>query len=247
MVNNVNQVMSNDTLAQLVQKQNFVGWVYYIDYDTAKVMTNDFWKQRVAGIPHNSFLVASTFDPDSFAKTSEADREVILLRVVGTSALPQDDDLIRTKIDHFQAQEEIYNTDDERDYDDLTLNQLQFGGLECRVLGTFFKDSDDNLKLGSDLESFATAARLSVFRPREDALKTIVNYVDPIRKRDAEEEAKRLGRENAIEPFNIGTVRYTSTDRQHRKREDDLVSVSIQPSDFLSRRTAVLSQCSKVV
>ena len=236
---NINRILQTDPLVQLVQKENFVGWVYSIDYDRALVMTNDLWKANAKGIPHNCFLVAASFDPERFVQTPEADKEVVLLRVVGSTRLPQDDDLIRTKIDHFQQQTDIFSEDIERDYDDITRNQLQFSGLECRVLGTFFVN-DSTLFLGSDLESFASATRLNVYRPRGMALQLIVNYVDPIRRQSAADEARQLGIQRPIEPFPIGTVRYTSTDRLHRSATEEKVIVSVQPSDFLARRTAVL-------
>ena len=235
----MNALMEQHPLAQIIQTENFVGWTYSIDYDKALVMTNDLWKSRASGIPHNCFLVAATFDPERFAEVGESEREVILLRVVGSARLPQHDDLVRTKIDNFQDQTDIFGTTNERGFDELTLNQLQFGGLECHVLGTFFF-RDGSLWLGSDLESFFNASRLNVYRPTNDALESIVNYVDPIRKSKAAEDAVELGIVKPIEPLRIGTVRYTSTDRLHRQKDEDKVPVFIQPSDFLARRTAVL-------
>ncbi|MBK8905446.1 MAG: DUF87 domain-containing protein [Anaerolineaceae bacterium] len=236
---NINEVLKQQKLLQLIQVDNFVGWVYYIDYDKAHVMTNDLWKSQASGVPHNCFLVAATFNPERYTVTPEEEREIILLRVVGSAKLPQDDDLIRTKIDNYQQQTGIYGETNPRDYDDITRNQLQFGGLECNVLGTFFQ-RDGELWLGSDLESFATASRLNVFRPRNKALEIIVNHLDPLRRQKAIEDAQQLGIQKPIAPFQIGTVRYTSTDRLHRRVEDDKVPVRIQPSDFLARRTAVL-------
>jgi len=68
-----------------------------------------------------------------------------------------------------------------------------------------------------------------------------VNYVNPIRKRDSEEAAEELGLGTNILPFKVGEVRYTSTDRLHRKDpRSERVPVFVQPSDFLARRTAVL-------
>jgi hypothetical protein len=200
-------------------------------------MSNDLWKEQARGVPHNCFLVAASFDPAEFNRVSRDDKEVILLRVTGSAALPQRDELLRAKIDHFQQQREPF--DEENNYDEITENRMQFHGLECRVLGTFFVE-DDSLWLGSDLESFASAARLNVYRPRGDALETIVNYVDPLRKQAAREDAEDLGIEDTIDSFEIGTVRYTSTDRMHRRGGEPHVPVSIQPSDFLARRTAVL-------
>jgi hypothetical protein len=127
-----------------------------------------------------------------------------------------------------------------REIDDITQNELQFGGLDCRILGTFFVD-DEELWLGSDIESFATASRLNVYRPHGDALARIVNYVDPIRRNAANEAAEELGLGTDIQPFKVGEIRYTSTDRLHRRDpRSENVPVFVQPSDFLARRTAVL-------
>ena len=239
MLNHANEILSQDTLARLIQLDFFVGWTYSIDYEIALVMTNDLWKAKALGIPHNCFLIAASFDPEQFASVPEEDQEIILLRVLGSAKLPQDDDMVRTKIDYFKESKELFRVDG-RDIDDITLNELQFGGLKCRVLGTFFV-SDEELWLGSDIESFSTAARLNVYRPHGDVLNTIVNYVDPIRRRDAEEAAEELGLGMNIQPFQIGTIRYTSTDRLHRRHEKSIkVPSYVQPSDFLARRTAVL-------
>ena len=239
MLDNISALLKDDYLVQMLQKDNFVGWVYSIDYDFALVVTNDLWKAKVQGIPHNCFLIAASFNPDNYQNVPEEEREIILLRVIGTAKLPQDNDMIRTKIDNYQRQTDIFVNDLNKDFDDITKNMLQFGGLECRVLGTFFV-RDNELWLGSDIESFAVAARLNVYRPKGKALETIVNYVDPIRKNKAIEDAMALGIYNPINPFNIGTVRYTSTDRLHRGSSEEKVPFFIQPSDFLARRTAVL-------
>lgn len=236
---NINQLLQKNPLVRMVQKENFVGWIYSIDYDSALVMTNDIWKAEALGIPHNSFLIAATFDPEDFAKTPVEDQEVILLRVIGSAGLPQNDDIVRTKIDHYKDQPGIFAADGAREFDDITQNEMQFGGITCRVLGTFYSQNDE-LWLGSDLESFASAARYYVYRPRGAALRLIVNHVDPLRRRAARDEAQQLGIERNIEPFPIGTVRYTSTDRLHRRDIAERVEVAVQPSDFLSRRTAVL-------
>lgn len=133
----IDTVMKTNELVQLVQKDNFVGWIYSLDYDSANVITNDLWKRKVKGIPHNCFLVATTFNPDKFSESHEYDREVILLRVTSNAELPQDRDLLRTKIDFYQNQTDVHNVTMGRDYDKITKNMMQFSGLKCRVLGTF--------------------------------------------------------------------------------------------------------------
>lgn len=235
-MNIIENVVSDNKLCKLIQEQNFVGWIYSINYEKALLMTNDAWKEKVKGIPHNSFLIATNLNVKEYASSSEIDREVILLRVINSCKLPQDDEIIKTKIDNYQNQEKI-NAD--KNYDILTRNKMQFGGLECRVLGTFYLKNGE-LNLGSDIENFSTSLKMKVYMPRGKALEEIVNYVDPIRKSKFKEDFIELGITKEVEPFKIGTVRYTSTDRLHRTNESDLVPFSIQPSDFLARRTAVL-------
>jgi hypothetical protein len=53
---NIQQILQSDPLVKLIQKENFIGWVYSIDYDSACVITNDLWKANSLGIPHNCFL-----------------------------------------------------------------------------------------------------------------------------------------------------------------------------------------------
>lgn len=226
-----------DELQSLVQKENFVGWVYSIDYEKALVITNDSWKSQVKGIPHNSFLLATAFEPDKYGETDEQDKEVVLLRVIGSCRLPQDDDMIRTKIDNYQNKTGVFS--EGMGFDTLTRNKLQFGGLECRVLGTFYMKGQE-LNLGSDVETFYTSLQMRVFMPTGESLEQIVNYVDPIRKKRSKEDFKELGIEGDVTPFRLGTVRYTSTDRLHRADESKQVQFCIQPADFLARRTAVL-------
>ena len=55
--------MPTDPLAQLIQEDQFVGWVCQLDYVKAVVVTNDLWKISARGIPLNCFLLATAIDP----------------------------------------------------------------------------------------------------------------------------------------------------------------------------------------
>lgn len=230
------KISPKNELRQLVQSENLIGACYRMTYDKALVMVNDFEKAKVRGVPHNCFLVAASFDPENFPQSSLDERRVILLRVTGSAKLPQDDDLIEAKIESLQERK---SPQDENELDSITEGKMQFHGLECRILGTFYR-RDKRLQLGSDIESFSSATRLNVYRPRGEALEKIVNFVDPIKQEAAEEAAEEMGLGGALSPFKVGTVRYTSTDHMHREEEEEKVPVKIQPADFLGRRTAVL-------
>jgi hypothetical protein len=221
---------------------SFVGYVYGMRFDEVFVLTNDAFKQKVNGIPHNSFLVAAGFHPARFGDAHVIDQEIVLLRVLEPVGLPQDNDFVRTRIEHHQRRtaEEKYPGESNDGLDPITAVELQAGGLRCSVLGTFYVDDDGQLRLGSDIENFMSLSRLRAFKPRGEALAAIVNHVNPEVRAKAEEEAIKAGFKKAPSPIHIGSVRYTSTARLHRGKDEPRVDVLIQPTDFLARRTAVL-------
>ncbi len=221
--------MQTDPLAQLIQEDQFVGWVFQIDYESAAVITNDVWKTQANGIPRNCFLLATSIIP------GEPAGEVILLRVMGSALLPVEDKLIGLKIADLKnrAVKAIG-----QEMDNLTKSEIQFSGLACRILGTFY-NQNGALRLGADIESYLNAAELRVYCPRAAALETIINYVSPERAIATAEDAQRLGFKGALPRFPIGTVRFTSTDRLHRRDAASRVVFNLNAVDFLARRTGV--------
>lgn len=236
-------VISDNPLTCLIGDvdQAFVGYVYNLKYDECFVQTNDAFKHAVNGLPHNSFLLAAGFDPARFDAASPIDQEVVLLRVLAPAPLPQDADMVRTRIEHHQRRRETERLpgDVNDGLDPMTASELQWGGMRCRVLGTFYMDNGE-LRLGSDVENFMSLSRMRAFKPRGASLEMIVNHVNPDVRKKAKEEALKAGFPDVPKPINIGSVRYTSTARLHRGAEELKASVLIQPSDFLARRTAVL-------
>lgn len=239
----LDQVLSDSPLSRLIGtfQEAFVGYVYRLSYDECFVQTNDAFKQHVNGLPHNSFLVAAGFDPANFSRSVDVDREVVLLRVLGPAPLPQDGDMVRTRIEHHQRrlESEKLPVDVNDGLDPMTASELQWGGMRCRVLGTFYTQ-DGRLRLGSDLENFMSLSRMRAYKPRGEALELIVNHINPETATKAREDALKAGFRDTPLPINIGQVRYTSTDRLHRGNDEPRVQVRIQPADFLARRTAVL-------
>lgn len=237
------QVLSDSLLTRLLGDidKTFVGYVYRLSYDECFIQTNDLFKQAVNGVPHNAFLVAAGFDPGAIQQASKIDHEVVLLRVLGPAPLPQDADMVRTRIEHHQrrVKSEKFPSGKYDGLDPMTADELQWGGIHCRVLGTFFMEGRD-LRLGSDLENFMSLSRMRAYKPRDKALELIVNHVNPEVRDKAREEALKAGFKDTPKPIDIGTVRYTSTARLHRGQDEQPVPVQIQPADFLARRTAVL-------
>jgi len=246
----ISKVISNNDLTRLIGDfstdaaidKAFVGYVFRLSYQECLIQTNDAFKVNVGGIPHNSFLIATGFNPQSFNAATSLDKEIILLRVLEPVALPQDADLVKTRIEHHQRRLETERLpgDGHDGLDPITAGELQWGGIRCRVIGTFYLDKKGQLRLGSDIENFMNNSRMRVYKPRGKSLEMIVNHINPEVVEKAKEEAKKAGFSEPPKPINIGTVRYTSTDRLHRGPAEEPVKVEIQPADFLARRTAVL-------
>jgi Helicase HerA, central domain len=223
---NANQTPQAGPMDGLIQEGQFVGWVYQMDYEQALILTRDEWKLRAMGVPLHCFLVAV-----AGGKKAGAPREIVLLRVTDAAALPLDGEAAQGKIEACQGRAADQARDDAKD-------EFQYGGLKCRVLGTFY-ERDGRLLLGSDIESYASAAQLAVYRPTGTALEMIVNFISPERAAAAGEEARRLGLKGELPRFPIGTVRYASTDRLHRGDGAEPAAFHLNAVDFLARRTAV--------
>lgn len=241
MLEMANRLAGENRLAELLKASvdQHIGYVYSMDYSHALILTNDAWKDRAGGIPHNSFLMASALDPDKVAESREMDREIILLRVLSAASLPQDADLTRTRIEHHQRRTAPYKKED--DYDPLTAAEMQYGGLNCRILGTFFLERGSGLMyFGSDIENFMASSKLLVYKPSPKSLESIVNHVNPEILKKTGEDLRKAGFARSLHPLEIGTVRYTSSNRMQRLSNTAAVKVKIHPADFLARRTAIL-------
>ncbi len=231
---------TNPLTALLDEKtgSSLVGHTIHTSYDTAIVMTNDRWREGAGGIPMNSYLLACSADPEKMVSANVIDKRILLLRVVGRAELATDRDMVRAIMEHFQdnpaTKDPAFRMDEP-----VSFSMLQWSGVECKVLGTFYQDASSALNFGADAEDFFAARHMTVRKPGAAALSIIVNFVDPIRKAKAEKDAIALGMKRAPAAFEIGTVRFTSSNQLALGAGQPPVAVKIFPGDFLARRTAV--------
>ena len=238
---NAKKAESLQWFQRLIQTDEYVGDLYSINYETARVMIHDFYRAKVGGIPSLSFLIASRVDPNNpDIDFKSEDASFILLRVMDAAALPQDKEAERIRVETAQriSGETDRHWDDAGSMDLRTKNLLGFAGIQCRIIGTFFleenaqnKEAPLNLKFGSDISNYYPNRGLKVYKPNGNALEEIVNYADPS---NIQTHIEKYGN---TEKVKLGKVRYASTNRKYQQIDD--VPVFIYPADLLSQKSAL--------
>lgn len=211
-VQELKELASVDPFKEIKNEDLFVGRSFYLDFDRLRLMSNDSWKHRVNGVPAGAFLLA--------LYTGEADvDEAILLRVLRPTKLPTDDDVVSAMVEHYKETP----SEDGHPLDSFTRAEFQFSGLECRVIGSFYRDKDSVIRFAGDLDNFYAANNYRVAKPTGKVLEYIVNF-------------REGGIPGGLGDERIGAVRYSSSLR-HVAGED--VPVYVTPLDFLGKRTAL--------
>jgi hypothetical protein len=149
--------------ARLVGKMRFVGYVLELGYDSARMITSDPYKLAVGGIPRGSFLIMTP------SKLGELPLHFTLLRVTGVSPTPLSQQVQQTYFElHKRAMPEL---------DVWTQAELQWGALDCDVLGMFYADPTDSksLTFSGDVNNVVSAHRYKIYAPDETLLQVIVN------------------------------------------------------------------------
>jgi DNA helicase HerA-like ATPase len=210
-----------DILKEGQSEKLFIGRPYSMAYDKTNILISDYWKDNVGGIPQGAFLLA-------FYDNEKDVEEALLLRALGPSKLPTDNDVISSMIEYYK--DNLKTSGVENQLDQFTRYEFSFSGLECRILGTFYKTKDseghNKIEFGADVENFFAAHNYKVYKATANVLMYISNQ------RDSEMPA---GNENE---FDIGHVRYSSS-RRFQDNDSETVPVYINPKDLLGKRTAL--------
>ena len=97
--------------------------------------------------------------------------------------------------------DDLKTTGKESQLDQYTRYEFSFSGLECRVLGTFYREKGSKPRFGADLENFYSSHNYSVIKPNPTVLEYIVNF---------REGTDLAGKATDVQ---IGRVRYSSSRR----------------------------------
>jgi hypothetical protein len=212
---------------------NFVGYPFYLDYKKANILTCDDWKYKSGGIPQGCLMLAFYKNPFNTVQSDEA----ILLRAIKPCAIPSDSDLVTSKIEFYKENIDITSAKSkDNTLDDFTRFEFSFSGMECSILGTFYKNTEGNTEFGADVENFFSSHYYKVYKLKGKYLEYVVNRPDDDKplKPDAN--------------FSLGNVRYSSSrntkgaNTDAEKEPSDIhneETVYIHTNDILGKRTAL--------
>lgn len=216
-------------LAAVVQPDRLIGELISMDYDTADVLIHDSMKMAVGGIPHGCLLVATRMQPDDRPDLDDLDSKFILLRVLGSSKLPNDIEVQQKRLDAAKrAADSPANYDEGNTTDTLTLDQMRYAGAHCRIVGTFRPRRNPDtalyeLAFGADIDNFYAGQGMKIYKPANDGLKRIVNQTKG---------------ESAGEPrIRIGRLRYSASN--YEPDAPEAVPVEMTVTDIIAKRTAL--------
>jgi DNA helicase HerA-like ATPase len=214
-VEKLKELASTDIFKNGRDLKTFVGHPFYFDYETVKVLVNDKWKHATGGIPAGTFLLcAYDGEPDV--------EEMVLVRVIGPTPLPTDSDVVASMVDYYK-EGSTPGPSTSKKLDSFTRYEFMFSGLECRVLGTYYRQ-DGKPRFGADVENFYSSHNYSVYKPGGRELEYIVNF------REGD------GIPGGVDQVRLGCVRYSASRRFAQGPE---VPIYVSALDFVGKRTAL--------
>jgi hypothetical protein len=227
------------------------GYVMELGYDAGVIVTNDYYKLRVGGLPKNCFLLIrpgplqDLVQPDSHAGADNDDPAPAvgrsaqnlfdLARRPRSNASHLSPHLILARVLEPAATplaQDVARTYFEMrkshapEIDVFTRGELQWGAMRVAVLGTFFDHPDPDrvppIVFGGDVQNFLSPHLYSVHMPPPAVLQELINaFVDP--------ETRRP----------IGAVRLTES---LPAGPASRVQVFVSPADFIGSRTALFGK-----
>lgn len=197
--------------ARQTDKMRFVGYVLELGFDTAKIITSDPYKLAVGGIPRGSFLIMI---PNNMGNLPP---HFTLLRVTGVATTPLSSQVQQTYFElHKKSMPEL---------DVWTQNELQWGALDCDVLGMYYPDPSDlsRIAFSGDVNNVVSPHHYKIYAPDESLLNLIVN-----------------GNVKEEDQFEIGTLR--TMECQLNNGNSPRIPVRISMADFKGCRTAMFGK-----
>ncbi len=205
-----------------------VGDLIRMDFNEAHILVHDALREQVGGVPHGCLLLAARTQVSGDDGAAIAMPSLLLLRVLGSSTLPNDIEMHQARFQAGQrSSDSPHNWDEHQNTDQFTLHQMRYAGLRCSILGTFRmvlrEDSKEwQLTFGSDIDNFYAGQGMKIYKPVDAALQRIVNFT-----RHDSSSSRRV---------RVGEIKYAAALDDARPES---VPVLMTTRDVVAQRTAL--------
>lgn len=198
--------------AKTYDKWRFVGYVLELGYDVAKIITSDPYKKAVGGIPRGSFLIMV---PE---QKEEMPLHFTLLRVKDVATTPLNSNIQQT---YFELQKKSMPA-----LDVWTASELQWGALDCDVLGMYYSNETDvsKLQFSGDINNILSPHKYRIYSPDNKILDLIINGT-------VDSQYRKV----------IGNLRPTEC-LLGQENTNSTINVNISMKDFMGCRTAMFGK-----
>lgn len=199
-------------------RMRFVGYVLDLGYDTARIITCDPLKNTVGGIPRSSFLILAPRHPEGIPP------HFSVMRVRDIAPTPLSEQVQQTYFElHKKSMPEL---------DIWTTNELQWGALNCDMLGMMYPDPDKpgTIAFAGDQTNIRSPHHYLVYSPPKEVLDLIVNGLVPVA---------------PGESWTLGDLRPTETQFHHLLNGSERpapIKVRLASGDFVGTRTAMFGK-----
>lgn len=89
---------AKEWFSKLIQEEQYVGDLYSTNYESSKVLVHDEYREKVGGIPSLCFLIATRINLNQEIDFKREDSSIILLRVMDSTAIPQDREVEKARV-----------------------------------------------------------------------------------------------------------------------------------------------------
>jgi hypothetical protein len=215
-----------DNKVKSSSESHLLGNLVEVSYETATLITNDYYTFNNGGIPKSSFLIA-TLNQFSYNK-QDIPEHFILLQVQETTGTPASPEMKQTYYSWIKrANPEL---------DDFTKGDLTWNALKCRIKGMFYKNKHGYFEYSADLNILFSPLHYIVYKPNNKILNIILNSDFLNKQKKAEIENK---------PFHLielGSYRAIENNLLINENKKTNEKVFAKLEDFLGRRTAMFGK-----
>lgn len=223
--------------------EHYIGKMLSFDYHKTQIITNDEFLLKQKGVPRASFLVATLKD----FSILDGIEHFILLFVNNFSKLEDNQEQQVDLIKHYKminlsdgdinltnVPQDILNR--EQIINDKQFNNMKFVGVDCQIMGMFYKNSDFTFDFSSQVNFILSPNNYVIAKPNKEIRNIIANHKTILNATNTVNAKINQGNSKEYIPYAIGLFDETESNvfTDQEKNPDVYLDLDV----FRCKRTA---------